>query len=208
MYKFPYYTEQDQQKVIAFMKENAFALITGIGEEYPVASQVPVAVKMQDGKMFLEGHIMRKTDHQLAFEKNNNVLVIFTGPHCFVSASWYSNPGVGSTWNYMTVQAKGKISFTDEAGTLAAVKAVSDKYEGTTGAGAYDNLSKDYIDHMVKAIVGFSIEVASIENTFKLSQNRDIDSQRNIIVELRKRADANSVEIAQEMEARLRSRQV
>jgi transcriptional regulator len=203
MYKFDYYTEKDQQEVIAFMKANAFALITGIGNEYPVATQVPLAVKMQDGKMFLEGHIMRKTDHHLAFEKNNNVLVIFTGPHCFVSASWYTNPSVGSTWNYMTVQAKGRISFTDETGTLAAVKAVSDRYEGTEGAGAYDNLPKEYIDHMVKAIVGISIEVESIENTFKLSQNRDEASQQNIIAQLRKRGDANSAAIADEMEKRL-----
>ena len=200
MYKFPYYTEQDQQKVIDFIKENAFALITGIGENYPVATQIPLTVELKEGKMFLQGHLMRKTDHHLAFEKNNNVLVLFTGPHCFVSASWYTDPAVGSTWNYMTVHVKGKISFTDEAGTLDAVKAVSDKYEGASGAGAFDNLPKEYIDHMVKAIVGFSIEVESIQNTFKLSQNRDEASQKNIIEQLRKRGDANSAAIAYEME--------
>ena len=203
MYKFPYYTEQDQQKVIDFMKENAFALITGIGENYPVATQIPLTVELKEGKMFLQGHLMRKTDHHLAFEKNNNVLVLFTGPHCFVSASWYTDPAVGSTWNYMTVHVKGKISFTDEAGTLDAVKAVSDKYEGTSGTGAFDNLPKEYIHHMVKAIVGFSIEVESIDNTFKLSQNRDEASQKNIIEQLRKRGDANSAAIAHEMEKRL-----
>ncbi len=130
MYKFDHYTEKDQQKVIHFMKENAFAIITGIGEQYPVATQIPLAVKIIDNKMFLEGHLMRKTDHHLAFEKNNNVMVIFTGPHCYVSASWYTERGIGSTWNYMTVQAKGKMSFKDEQGTRDAVKMVSDKYEG------------------------------------------------------------------------------
>jgi len=203
MYKFDYYTEKDQQKVLAFMKENAFALITGMGENYPVATQIPLAVKLIDDKIFLEGHLMRKTDHHLAFEKNNNVMVIFTGPHCFVNANWYTDPSIGSTWNYMTVQAKGKISFTDEEGTRKAVKAVSDKYAGTGTASAFDNLPKEYIDHMVKAIVGFSIEVESIENTFKLSQNRDEASQKNIIEQLRKRGDANSAAIADEMEKRL-----
>ncbi|GAB2825943.1 FMN-binding negative transcriptional regulator [Ferruginibacter profundus] len=203
MYKFPYYTEQDEQKVIAFMKENAFALITGPGEEYPVATQIPLAIEIKDGKIFLSGHLMRKTDHHLAFEKNNKVLVLFTGPHCYVSASWYTNPGVGSTWNYVTVQAKGTIRFTDEEGTINAVKAVSDKYEGTTSAGAFDNLSKEYVDHMVKAIVGFTIEVESMENTFKLSQNRDTASQKNIIEQLKKRGDHNSAAIAVEMEKRL-----
>ena len=159
MYKFTHYTEQDEARVIAFMKENTFAFITGMGEKYPVATQIPLAIKIKEDKIFLEGHMMRKTDHHVAFEKNNNVLVLFTGPHCFVSASWYTDPHVGSTWNYMTVHAKGKITFTDEAGTRNAVKSLSDKYEGTSSQGAFDNLPKEYVDHMVKSIVGFSIEV-------------------------------------------------
>jgi len=182
------------------MKENAFALITGIGENYPVATQIPLAVKVIDGKIYLEGHMMRKTDHHLAFEKNNNVLVLFTGPHCFVSASWYSNPSIGSTWNYMTVQAKGKISFTDEEGTVKMVKALSDKYVGIQTSAAFDNLPKEYIDRMVKGIIGFSIEVESMENTFKLSQDRDAASQKNIMEQLKKRGDENSFKIAEAME--------
>lgn len=200
MYKFSYHTQQDEEEVIAFIKENAFALITGIGQNYPVATQIPLTVEIKDGKIFLHGHLMRKTDHHLAFESNNKVLVLFTGPHCFVSASWYTDPHVGSTWNYMTVHAKGKISFMDEVGTRDAVKALSDKYAGTSSQSAYDNLPKEYIDHMVKAIVGFTIEVESIDNTFKLNQNMDEASKKNIIEQLRKRADANSAAIANEME--------
>jgi transcriptional regulator len=203
MYKFPYYTEQDNEKVIAFIKQNAFALITVFGEPYPVATQIPLTIVEKEGKIFLEGHLMRKTDHHLAFEKNNNVLVLFTGPHCFVSASWYTTPSIGSTWNYITVHAKGKISFMDEEGTRNVVKAVSDNYQGTGTAGSFDNLPKEYIDHMVKAIVGFSIEVESIDNVFKLSQNRDEASQINIIEQLKKRGDYYSAAIAAEMEKRL-----
>ena len=203
MYKFSHYTEQDQQKVIDFMKENTFAFITGMGEDYPVATQIPLAIKIKDGKIFLEGHMMKKTDHHLAFEKNNSVLVLFTGPHCFVNANWYTDPHMGSTWNYMTVHAKGKITFMDEEGTRNAVKAVSDKYAGTTSESAFDNLPKEYINHMVKAILGFTIEVETFENVFKLSQNRDVASQKNIIEQLKKRGDANSAAIALEMENRL-----
>jgi len=203
MYKFSYYTEQDDEKVIAFMKENAFAVITGTCEKYPVATQIPLHIKTVDGKIFLEGHMMRKTDHHLAFEKNSNVLVLFTGPHCFVSANWYTDPSIGSTWNYMTVHAKGRINFVDEAGTLQMVKALSDRYVGTQSAASFDSLSKDYINHMVKAIVGFTIEVESLDNVFKLSQNRDEASQKNIISQLKKRGDSNSIAIAEEMERRL-----
>jgi transcriptional regulator len=129
--------------------------------------------------------------------------VLFTGPHCFVNANWYTEPGVGSTWNYMTVHAKGKISFFDEAGTRNAVKALSDKYAGASTPASFDNLPKDYIDHMVKAIVGFSIEIEELDNVFKLSQNRDEASQRNIIEELMKRGDENSRMIAREMIKRI-----
>lgn len=203
MYKFPYYTEQDTETVVAFMKENAFALITGPGEKYPVATQIPLHIKVVEGKIFLEGHMMRKTDHHLAFEKNSNVLVLFTGPHCFVSANWYTDPSMGSTWNYMTVHAKGKINFVDEAATVQMVKSLSDRYVGTQSAASFDSLSSDYINHMVKGIVGFSIEVENIDNVFKLSQNRDINSQKNIIEQLKKRGDENSAKIAKEMERRL-----
>jgi len=203
MYKFSCYTEQDQEKVIAFMKANPFAIIAGNGENYPVATQIPLEIKIADGKIFLQGHLMRKTDHHLAFDKNKNVLALFTGPHCFISASWYNDPLVGSTWNYITVHAKGKIIFMDEAGTHDAVKMVSDKFEGTQSAGSFDSLPKEYIDHMMKAIVGFTIEVETLDNVFKLSQNRDEASQKNIIEQLKKRGDDNSVMIAKEMERRL-----
>ena len=204
MYKFPYYTEEDQAKVTAFMKNNSFAMLTGFGEQYPVTTHIPLEVEVQeDGKIFLSGHMMKKTDHHLAFEKNNNVLVIFNGPHAHISASWYMNPLMGSTWNYMVVHVKGKIKFKDEQGTYNAVKDITNKYEGPDSAAAFDKLPKEYIEHMVKAIVGFHIEVESIENTFKLSQNRDKESQKNIIEQLKKRGDSNSRIIAEEMESRV-----
>lgn len=203
MYKLPHYTETDRAVIIEFIRNNPFAIITGFGEMYPVASQIPLAVEEKDGRLFLHGHIMKKTDHHAAFEKNNNVLAVFTGPHCYVSASWYTNPHGGSTWNYMTVQAQGKISFADEAGTIAAVKAVTERFEGKDTAASFDKLSDEYVNSMVKAISGFTIEVENLDAVFKLSQNRDEASQKNIISQLKKRGDENSVVIATEMEKRL-----
>ena len=204
MYKFPYYIEADTEKVIEFMKKNSFAIVTGLGEHYPAATHLPLEVEVaEDGKILLSGHMMKKTDHHIAFKKNENVLVIFNGPHAHVSASWYTNPVMGSTWNYMTVHAKGKIKFKDEQGTYEAVKAITNKYEGPESAASFDKLPHEYIDSMVKAIEGFTIEVESFENTFKLSQNRDKASQKNIIEQLKKRGDRNSAAVAEEMEKRL-----
>lgn len=204
MYKFSYFTEQDQAKVMAFMKENPFAVITGFGEQYPVATHIPLEVETRDdGILLLSGHMMKKTDHHTAFAKNDNVLAIFNGPHTHVSASWYTNPSMGSTWNYMVVHAKGKIQFTDEQGTYNAVKAITEKYEGSESTSSFHNLSNDYVQQMVKAIVGFTIEVESIDNVFKLSQNRDKISKQNIIEQLNKRGDDDSRAIAKEIEKRL-----
>ena len=186
------------------MKNNSFAVITGQGGQYPVATHIPLEVEIQDnGKIFLSGHLMKKTDHHIAFEKNENVLVIFNGPHTHVSASWYTDPAMGSTWDYMTVHAKGKIKFKGEAGTVEAVKAITNKYEGHDKPSSFQNISPEYIDKMVKAIAGFTIEVESLENTFKLSQNRDEESKRNIIEQLIKRGDDNSKAIAKEILSRL-----
>jgi transcriptional regulator len=58
---------------------------------------------------------MKGNDHHKAFLANPNVLVRFYGPHCYVSASWYTNPQQGSTWNYITVHAKGELNFLDDS---------------------------------------------------------------------------------------------
>ena len=203
MYNISYFTEPDRELIIAFMKDYSFAMVTGIGENYPVATQLPLEIEEKDGRVFLKGHLMRKTDHHLAFEKNNNVLVLFTGPHCYVSAGWYNNPNTASTWNYMTVHARGKIIFTDEKGTYEAVKSVTNKYEGTETKAAFNNMPQEYVKPLLKAIVGFCIEVETIENVFKLSQNKTREEKENIIKHLINRNEKDDMMIAKEIEKRL-----
>lgn len=201
MYSLPYFTEKNTDKIIAFMKENSFAIITGFGQQYPEATHIPLEVVVEeDGKIILSGHLMKNTDHHKAFVKNNQVLVLFNGPHCYVSASWYNNPQSASTWNYMTVHAKGTITFTDDKGTYEAIKAVTNKYEGTETAAAFNAMPEAYVNQMLKAIVGFTIEVKTIDNVFKLSQNKSSNEQLNIIEQLKKGGDENSMLIAGEME--------
>lgn len=204
MYDISYFKEKEKAEIIAFMKKNSFAIITGMGENFPVATQIPLEVEEKDGKLFLHGHIMKKTDHHIAFQKNNNVLVLFTGPHCYVSASWYNNAQTASTWNYMTVHAKGKIIFTDDDGTYEAVKSITNKYEGTATKAAFNNMPKEYVLPLIKAIVGFSLEIEKLENVFKLSQNKKYDEQLNIITQLRARnSNYDDLQIAGEIEKRL-----
>lgn len=203
MYKLPYFTEEDHAKVLSFMKENSFAIITGMNEKYPVATHVPLDVKIQEDKIIFIGHMMKNTDHHKAFVQNENVLVIFNGPHCHVSASWYPNPVQASTWNYMTVHAKGKIYFKDEMQTKNIVEAITNKYEKSGSAAAFSNLSIEYVDRLVKAVIGFKIEVESIDNVFKLSQNHEPETRQSIIKHLNENGGDDERKIAEEMQLRI-----
>jgi transcriptional regulator len=200
MYKLPYFTEKDPEKVFDFMKKNPFAIVSGVYNNFPVATHVPLEIKKIDDQLFLTGHIMKETDHYKAFLENQNVLVIFSGPHCYISASWYVQKNVASTWNYMDVHVKGKIKFTDEEGTKKIIENITDQYEKSDSAASFSNLPKDYVERLSKAIAGFTIEIESIENTFKLSQNHDEETKKQIIENLRKLSDGYSYQIADEME--------
>lgn len=199
MYKLHYFTEENEEVVYDFMNKNSFAIITGYDGDFPVATHVPLDIKREDGRIILTGHMMKNTDHHKAFLQNENVLVIFNGPHCYVSASWYTKKEVASTWNYIDVHAKGKIEFTDEEGTKKIIEAITDKYESKESDAAFNNLSMDYVDRLVKAIIGFTIEISSIGNVFKLSQNHDAITRESIVENLKTRNDEGSHAIAKEM---------
>ena len=203
MYNLTHFKEPDQSVVIDFMKQHPFAMLIGNVDGRSVATQIPLLFEECNGKMILLGHMMKKQDHQLAFEKNPEVLVLFTGPHTYVSATWYEDPHQASTWNYVSVHARGSISFLDEQGLKEALQKLSSHYEqhdphSTT---VFNNLSHDYTSPLLKAIVAFEIEVDSVEHVFKLSQNRDEKSYHHIIDHL-KAEGGEAAEVAKMMEER------
>jgi transcriptional regulator len=205
MYNLPYYKEQDVEEVIRFMREYPFVFLSGVdAENKPVATQVPVFIDERDGRFFLTGHIMKNTDHHKAFEQNPNVLAVFTGPHTYVSATWYSNPYQASTWNYMSVHAIGIIRFSGEDKLIDILKRLTLYYEknNTSSTTVFDNLPVDYRERLIKAIVAFEIEVISMDHVFKLSQDRDEKSYDNIIVKLKEQGGDGKI-ISELMEKRI-----
>jgi transcriptional regulator len=203
MYNLPYYKEEDGQEVLRFMREHPFVFLTGVdSDNKPVATQVPVFIDERDGKLFLTGHIMRNTDHHKAFEQNQNVLAVFTGPNTYVSATWYTS-AMGSTWNYMSVHAHGIIRYGDKEELVSVMRRLTLHYENgnTASSTIFDNLPADYTESMMKGIVPFEIEVTDLQHVFKLSQNRDEASYDNIIRQLKEK-DPNAKAIAEIMEKR------
>lgn len=197
MYKLPEYNEPDEEIVKQFVRDHPFAFIAGCdAANKPVATQVPLFIDEREGKFFLTGHIMRNTDHHKAFEQNQNVLAIFTGPHTYVSATWYDNPHQASTWNFMSVHAKGTIRFGNDEELIAILQRLTLHYEGnnTSSTTVYNNLPVEYTARLIKAIVAFEIEVTSLQHVFKLSQDRDEKSYDNIIAKLKEqKGDAETI---------------
>src|SRR6187402_3357228 len=126
MYDLPYFKEQDEKVVREFIDKHPFAFVSGCDvHNKPIGTQLPVFLESLNGKLILRGHMMKNTDHHKAFMHNENVLVVFTGPHCYVSATWYSDPHQASTWNYMSVHAKGVISFLDQEALIRMLRKTS-----------------------------------------------------------------------------------
>ena len=196
----PYYKEKDFEVVKSFMKDNSFVVLCGADKSgYPVATHVPVIIEEIENQLYLKGHIMRQTDHHKIFQENPQVLAIFNGPHSYVSASWYTNQHQASTWNYITVHAKGKLQFLEQDALIEILDKTTAHFENNAASPSLLNkMPEDYVLRLSKAIIAFEIKIETIENVFKLSQNRDSKSFENIIHQLQHQ-DAKANEIASEM---------
>lgn len=205
MYDRPYHKERDSGVIRSFINEHPFAFLTGCDPQgRPIATQVPVFLEEDGGHRVLRGHIMRNTDHHKAFLRNENVLVVFSGSQAYVSGSWYSKPHTPSTWNYMSVHARGTIRFLEGAALEDMLRKTSLHFEAydRESPTIYDNLPAELTQRLVKMIVAFEITVAEMDNVFKLSQDRDAPSYRSIIKQLKTKGE-NGRNIAAEMEKRM-----
>ncbi len=209
MYNYPHYKEQDKEKVIQFMRQHPFVMLIGVdGNGRAEATQIPVLIDEKDGKIFLYGHIARKMEHEKALEKNPNALVIFTGAHTYISGTYYTgNLQQASTWNYISIHARGKMSWMDEKGLVDFLKRFTLHFEkgNTASTTIYDNLPEEYLGKLRKAIIGFEMEVTELENVHKLSQNRDEKSYDNIVTQLKKQEGDGKIigELMEERKSKL-----
>ncbi len=200
MYDIPYFKAGHPEEVLSYMKAHPFALFCGVdSNRKPVATQIPVLFEHRDEKLFLQGHFMKKQDHTNAFMQHPDALVVFTGAHTYVSASWYENKQTASTWNYQSVQASGVIHFQDASFLLNLITRLTENFEAPGSPSLVQKMDPAYVQQMMQAIVAFEMEVISVRHVFKLSQNRDEKSRENIISRLSEQG-GDSIEIARAME--------
>jgi transcriptional regulator len=175
MYHLKHFKADSDLEVLAFMKAHPFITLCGVDENnMPVATHLPVLFEERDGRIYLLAHAMRKQNHTIAFAHNPNVLAIFSGNHSYISASWYENKQVASTWNYKAVHAKGVVTMLDDKGLYDVLVKLTNHFEGTTESrAAVKHMDEKYVADNMKAILAFEIELTDIQHVFKLSQNRN-----------------------------------
>lgn len=201
MYNLPHFKANDNGEVIEFMHAHPFIILCGSdANNQPVATHVPVLFEERNEKLFLQAHIMSNQKHTLAFQHNNNVLAIFSGAHTYVSASWYQKQNTAGTWNYQAVHAKGILNFKDESFLHSLLTKLTEKFENNPHSPSLvSKMDEGYVTNLMKAIIAFEIEITSIDDVFKLSQNRDKESYKNIIEHL-KDGDADAKLVALNMQ--------
>ena len=204
MYRVHSFEEKNVDEILTFMQAHPFITLIGFDGLYPVATQVPVQIYRDDNNIQLIGHVMKKTDHYDAYLQNENVLALFTGAHAYVSDSVYEKPAVASTWNYKSVQAKGKIRMLNTDETREVIMNLTNSYEDpATSPAAFHQMDNAYIEQHLKAISGFEITVTNLDAVFKLSQNHGEENRRAIVENLEKNGNADALAIAGQMRKNL-----
>ncbi|MBL7472375.1 FMN-binding negative transcriptional regulator [Robertkochia sediminum] len=206
MYDHADYKDHTPEAIHQFIAAHPLALLSGCNKKFdPVATQVPVLLEKEaDGSLYLRGHMIRGSEHHKAFQENPKVMLVFTGPQSYVSATWYAKERSASTWNFMSVQAKGSIRFLGEAGLRAIMQKTTLHFEKGNhhSPTVFRNLDPQYVQRLLKYIIAFEVKVESLDHVFKLSQDMDAGSYQSIVAHLHK-GDANAQMVATEMEKRM-----
>ena len=174
----------DRKLLIEVMRANSFAILFGPladqdGSHPSVATHLPLVVKEEGEHGILEGHFARANSHWSALA-NRETLVIFSGPHSYVSPTLYTESLSVPTWNYIAVHAYGTLELVeDEPGKQTLLKGLIEANEPAY-AKLWSSLPDGFRRTMLAGIVGFRISIARIEGKFKLSQNRSEMDRHNV----------------------------
>jgi len=183
MYSPPYNQIEDRAELLAFMRAHSFCLlVTGAGGELS-ASHLPCLVEERGERIALVMHMARANPQWQSFF-DDDALVVFSGPHAYVSPRWYERAPAVPTWNYAAVHAYGVPRVIEERdpkhdSQRRLVEALDPQW-----LPAFDALPREYIDQMLNGIVNFELEIARLETRWKLSQNRGRREQELIIARL------------------------
>jgi transcriptional regulator len=197
-----YYREEDRERILAFLHQNNFPALVSFDGEKPVATHTPVeVVEDEDGRLTIYGHISRANPQWKTFGEQE-VLLIFQGPHTYISPRWYNHINV-PTWNYMMIHAYGKIRQVEDDEMFALLSRLVQKHEVDTPY-RLETLPQDFVLKEMKGVVGFAVDITRLDAGFKLSQNRNDEDHETIVRELDRRGDEASAKVASAMREKRR----
>jgi transcriptional regulator len=201
MYTPKHFVLEDRAEIARFMARHSFALLIDAAGAMPVASHLPLLYEAERGRLgTLVGHMAKANPQWQRFKDGTEVLVVFWGPHAYVSPSWYASQPNVPTWNYITVHAYGRPRLLPDP---AQAKAVLEKMVATYESGFAEpwrlDLPERYEAGMIQGIMAFEIELTRIEGKAKLSQNRKPEDQKAALAGLSAQPDPDSRATAQAM---------
>jgi transcriptional regulator len=197
MYIPKYYREEDRQEILSFLSRNNFPAIVSFDGERPIATHTPVEiVENENGNITVYAHISRANQQWKTFDKQE-ILLIFQGPHTYISPRWYNHVNV-PTWNYMMVHVYGKVRLLQGDELFELLSRLVGNHEANSQY-RLESLPPDFVQKEIKGVVGLAIDVTRIDAGYKLSQNRNDEDHENIVRELNIRGDADSVKVASAM---------
>ena len=189
MYSPSYNRLEDRAELLEFMRANNFAvLVTGTGGSLH-ASHLPVMVQERDQHIVLDMHMARANPQWKEFF-DDEVMVVFAGPHAYISLRWYEEQERVPTWNYAAVHAYGIPKLIDDKKLKHESQRRLVAKLDPQWLPRFDGLREEYVGSMLEGIVNFEIPVTRLETRWKLSQNRSRREQERIACALEKSADS------------------
>lgn len=198
------FAQTDLTKLHDFIDAHSFGLLVTHATTL-AASHLPFLLDRERGEQgTIIGHMARAND-QWQEADGTSALVVFRGPHAYITPAWYEAANVVPTWNYAAVHATGTLKVIHEHERLRQI--VSDtvtQYESPRAQPwTLDSVSDEVMDGLVKAIVGFEVEIEIVEGKWKLNQNHDAERRQRVIDGLHADGGVAATEVAALMEATL-----
>jgi transcriptional regulator len=182
MYVPPLFAVEDLGRLHDFMEEFNFATIVTQRDGELIASHIPFLLdRSVEPYGVLRAHIAIRNPQIKDLQSGSKALVIFQGPHAYVSPSWYVNPQNVPTWNYTVVHATGVPKIGNKAAMIALLKDLTAKHEGSFEQPWDFDPNAQWVQKMLMDIVAFEIKIEKLEGKFKLNQNRKPEDREGVI---------------------------
>jgi transcriptional regulator len=196
MYTRKLFEETDREEIGSVMRDYPFAMVITQGGGAPTVSHLPVLYEPGDGHGRIVGHLARANSQWKHFADGQRTLVVFQGPHRYVSPRWYRSPVNVPTWNYVAVHAQGPSRIIEERSQVHAIleRTVARFEAGSERPWRFD-VPTEFLEERYPRILGFEVVIDTIEAKFKLNQNRPDEDRRAVIERLAEQDDSPSREM-------------